>query len=74
MSRPNAPKLIKSQAETWKEYWDRKKGTIAIIGIATTVALWKLNGHNLKVCRQFIEEKNLTEEFENWLTPFITKY
>lgn len=71
--QPKPHTLTKSGLETWKEYWDRKKGTLVVVFATSTVAAMTLNRHNLKVCRQFLEERGQLEEFENWLTPFIVK-
>jgi hypothetical protein len=71
--QPKPHTLTKSGLESWKEYWDRKKGTVAVVAIATTFGALALNKHNLKVCRQFLEERGQLEEFEDWLTPFIVK-
>jgi len=66
MIRPNAPRLIKSKTETWAEYWDRKKGSVAI-GMTLVAALFfYANQRNIKMLDEFIHDEDLVGLFEDW--------
>ena len=58
--------LIKSRRETWKGYWNRKKGQIAIGMTIVAVGLFALNRRNVKLLEDFIHDEDLVGLFEDW--------
>lgn len=64
--QPKIHTVYKSRLETWKAYWDRKKGPLLVFTTATTVALLALNYRNVKFLNDFIHENDLVGLFEDW--------
>lgn len=52
-----------TKAEALKDFWDRKKGAIAVTATATTVALVVVMKKQQKTVYEFLEEKGMKEEF-----------
>lgn len=58
--------LTKSRRETWRGYWDRKKGQVAV-GMTLVAALFiYANLKNIKMLDDFIHDEGIVGEFEDW--------
>lgn len=67
-----------TKIESLKNFWDRKKGVVAVTAIATTVGMIALMRGQQKTVNGFLEENDLMAEFmkyigadEEELAPFI---
>jgi hypothetical protein len=58
--------LIKSRRETWRDYWNRKKGTVAIAMTLVAALFFYANQRNIKMLDDFIHDEDLVGEFEDW--------
>lgn len=56
-----------TKLESIKNFWDRKKGTIAITAIATTGAMVMLMRAQQKTVNGFLEENDLMEKFYEYI-------
>ncbi|QFG09329.1 hypothetical protein SEA_SLOOPYJOE_34 [Arthrobacter phage Sloopyjoe] len=52
-----------SKTEALKDFWDRKKGAIAVTATATTVAMVALCRAQNKQFQQFVKEQGVETEF-----------
>lgn len=52
-----------SKTEALKDFWDRKKGAVAVTAVATTVAMVALCRAQNKQFNQFIKEQDIEVEF-----------
>jgi hypothetical protein len=65
--QPKIRTLFKSRLESAREYWDRKKGPLAVgLGIAL-VGMFMLNYRNVQLLDRFIHDEDLVGPFEDWL-------
>lgn len=65
--QPKPKTFIKSGLESAKEYWDRKKGPLAVgLGIAL-VGMFMLNFRNVQLLDRFIHDEDLVGQFEDWM-------
>jgi hypothetical protein len=69
---------FEAKLESAKRIWDEKKGTIAVVSMATTVGLYAIIRSNAKTVNGFLEQNQLEakfwehigatkEEIEEWL-------
>lgn len=56
-----------TKIESLKNFWDRKKGTIAVTAIATTVGMVALMRGQQKTVNGFLEENDLMGKFMEYL-------
>lgn len=56
-----------TKIESLKNFWDRKKGTIAVTAIATTGAMVALMRAQQKTVNGFLEENDLMEKFYEYI-------
>lgn len=60
-------RILKSRLESWKNFWNRKKGGLAI-GMTLVAALFFYANHrNIKDLHDFTHENDLVGLFEDWL-------
>lgn len=58
--------LTKSRRETWRDYWNRKKGQVAIVSMIVAAVFFELNRRNIKLLDDFVHDNDLVGEFEDW--------
>jgi predicted negative regulator of RcsB-dependent stress response len=56
-----------NKIESLKNFWDRKKGTIAVTAIATTAGMVALMRAQQKTVNGFLEGNDLMEKFMEYL-------
>lgn len=52
-----------SKSEALKDFWDRKKGAVAVTAVATTVAMVALVRSQNKQFQKFLKEQDMEAEF-----------
>jgi hypothetical protein len=60
-------RIMKSRLETWKNFWDRKKGGLAIGMTLVAGLFFYANLRNIKYLHDFTHENDLVGLFEDWL-------
>lgn len=56
-----------TKIESLKNFWDRKKGTVAVTAIATTAGMVILMRTQMKTVNGFLEENDLMEKFMEYI-------
>lgn len=60
-------RALKLSLGSAKDYWDRKKGKVAIGMTLITVFWFMVNQRNIKMLKDFTHENDLVGLFEDWL-------